>query len=94
MTPWAKVLPYALAILLLQLLGVVLLIQSAGAFPSLWGMALLAYTLGMRHAFDADPIAAIDNAVSTTPCGGSSKRSAIPPAWAFSLRWGTRASFS
>ena len=26
-----------------------------------WGTAALAYTLGMRHAFDADHIAAIDN---------------------------------
>ena len=26
-----------------------------------WGTAVLAYTLGMRHAFDADHIAAIDN---------------------------------
>ena len=26
-----------------------------------WGTALLAYTLGMRHAFDADHISAIDN---------------------------------
>ena len=26
-----------------------------------WGTAALAYTLGMRHAFDADHISAIDN---------------------------------
>ena len=26
-----------------------------------WGTAVLAYTLGMRHAFDADHISAIDN---------------------------------
>ena len=31
------------------------------AFPVLLGMALLAYTLGLRHAVDADHIAAIDN---------------------------------
>ena len=29
----------------------------------LLGMGLLAYTLGLRHAFDADHIAAIDNTV-------------------------------
>ncbi|HZQ02101.1 MAG TPA: HoxN/HupN/NixA family nickel/cobalt transporter [Reyranella sp.] len=29
--------------------------------PSLWGLALLAYGLGLRHAVDADHIAAIDN---------------------------------
>src|SRR5882724_5057909 len=31
--------------------------------PTLLGTALLAYTLGLRHAFDADHIAAIDNVV-------------------------------
>jgi high-affinity nickel-transport protein len=30
-------------------------------YPLLLGTALLAYTLGLRHAFDADHIAAIDN---------------------------------
>ncbi|MFK4724637.1 high-affinity nickel-transport protein [Bradyrhizobium niftali] len=31
------------------------------AYPALLGTALLAYFLGLRHAFDADHIAAIDN---------------------------------
>ena len=31
--------------------------------PALMGIALLAYVFGLRHAFDADHIAAIDNAV-------------------------------
>jgi high-affinity nickel-transport protein len=31
--------------------------------PTLLGMALLAYVFGLRHAFDADHIAAIDNVV-------------------------------
>jgi high-affinity nickel-transport protein len=31
--------------------------------PALLGMAFLAYTFGLRHAFDADHIAAIDNVV-------------------------------
>jgi len=31
--------------------------------PALLGIALLAYVFGLRHAFDADHIAAIDNAV-------------------------------
>ena len=30
-------------------------------FPVMLGMAALAYSLGLRHAFDADHIAAIDN---------------------------------
>lgn len=31
--------------------------------PALLGTALLGYTFGLRHAFDADHIAAIDNVV-------------------------------
>ena len=31
------------------------------AYPFMWGFAGLAYTFGLRHAFDADHIAAIDN---------------------------------
>ncbi len=34
-----------------------------GAFPALLGTAFLAYMFGLRHAFDADHIAAIDNVV-------------------------------
>ncbi|MGA8446636.1 MAG: HoxN/HupN/NixA family nickel/cobalt transporter, partial [Roseiarcus sp.] len=30
-------------------------------YPILLGTAMLAYTFGLRHAFDADHIAAIDN---------------------------------
>ena len=33
------------------------------AHPTLLGTALLAYVLGLRHAVDADHIAAIDNVV-------------------------------
>src|SRR3954447_18313406 len=36
-----------------------LLVGRAGAFPI--GVGLTAYTLGVRHAFDADHVAAIDN---------------------------------
>ncbi|HTH75013.1 MAG TPA: HoxN/HupN/NixA family nickel/cobalt transporter, partial [Trinickia sp.] len=32
-----------------------------GSVPSLMGMAVLAYSFGVRHAVDADHIAAIDN---------------------------------
>lgn len=59
----AAVLPYAIAITLLHAIGLGLLVVSAPTFPALWGMALIAYTLGMRHAFDIDHIAAIDNSV-------------------------------
>jgi nickel/cobalt transporter (NiCoT) family protein len=35
--------------------------SSSREFPMMLGMAALAYSLGLRHAFDADHIAAIDN---------------------------------
>jgi len=37
-------------------------ISCARQFPVILGIAALAYSLGLRHAFDADHIAAIDNA--------------------------------
>ena len=36
-------------------------ISSSSGFPLMLGMAALAYSLGLRHAFDADHIAANDN---------------------------------
>ncbi|KIL39197.1 hypothetical protein SD70_21705 [Gordoniibacillus kamchatkensis] len=54
---------YAAVVLLLHIVGLGLLIQVARTHPSLWGIGVLAYTLGLRHAFDVDHIAAIDNTV-------------------------------
>ncbi|MDD9266359.1 HoxN/HupN/NixA family nickel/cobalt transporter [Paenibacillus sp. GCM10023248] len=50
-------------ILLLHILGIFGLFTVAQSSPAFWGIGLLAYTLGMRHAFDVDHIAAIDNTV-------------------------------
>ena len=47
----------------LHLLGLLALLHAARAPPVLLSMGFLAYTLGLRHAFDADHIAAIDNTV-------------------------------
>lgn len=55
--------PYYLASLGLHLIGITLLFMAAAKHPSFWGLGLLAYSLGLRHAFDADHIAAIDNTV-------------------------------
>lgn len=49
------------AILAMYAAGVVLLVRFAPTHPGFLGAAALAYTLGLRHAFDADHIAAIDN---------------------------------
>ncbi|WP_443029665.1 HoxN/HupN/NixA family nickel/cobalt transporter [Sporolactobacillus sp. KGMB 08714] len=56
-------LPYMTGTLFLHLAGIVFLTLSAHQYPMLVGFAAVAYTLGLRHAFDADHIAAIDNTV-------------------------------
>ena len=67
---WLRVGGMALTIVGLNVVGWVLLAaavsghyQLSGAGTSIFGFGtgILAYTLGMRHAFDADHIAAIDN---------------------------------
>ena len=47
--------------LFLHLLGWGLFLYYARTNPALAGLGTLAYTFGLRHAFDADHIAAIDN---------------------------------
>jgi len=54
---------YGGTILGLHVLGILALLPAARLHPAFLGMGFLAYTLGLRHAFDADHIAAIDNAV-------------------------------
>jgi nickel/cobalt transporter (NiCoT) family protein len=49
------------AILVLHLGGWGLLLSIAPQYPALVGLGGLAYSFGLRHAFDADHIAAIDN---------------------------------
>src|SRR6184192_3137660 len=50
------------AVLLLHVLGWGLLIAYGIGHPAFLGLGGLAYTFGLRHAFDADHISAIDNA--------------------------------
>ncbi|HYW76982.1 MAG TPA: HoxN/HupN/NixA family nickel/cobalt transporter [Gammaproteobacteria bacterium] len=50
-----------LAVLALNLLGFLGLAALSGLGPPFWGIGILAYLLGARHAFDIDHIAAIDN---------------------------------
>jgi len=54
---------YGAAVLGLHLLGGVAVLAAARAQPALLGLGVLAYILGLRHAFDTDHIAAIDNTV-------------------------------
>jgi nickel/cobalt transporter (NiCoT) family protein len=49
------------AVALLHALGIGLLFHHGNAYPVLPGLGFAAYMLGLRHAFDADHIGAIDN---------------------------------
>lgn len=55
--------PYLLGVLALHLLALTLLVPSALHHPLVWGLGLTAYLFGVRHAWDADHIAVIDNTV-------------------------------
>lgn len=55
--------PYLAAVLSLHALALLLLIPAAVQTPLLWGVGLTAYLFGLRHAWDADHIAVIDNTV-------------------------------
>ncbi|WP_018912290.1 HoxN/HupN/NixA family nickel/cobalt transporter [Thiomonas sp. FB-6] len=54
---------YAAAVAALHLLGWGLCLAQAGAHPALTGLGVSAYLFGLRHAFDADHIAAVDDTV-------------------------------
>ncbi len=76
---WARVAGMAAVVILLNFVGWMLLTTAVGhhfhiSQTKLFGLGtgVLAYTLGMRHAFDADHIAAIDN--TTRKLVGEGKR--------------------
>lgn len=54
---------YFAVVIILHVVGFIGLYSVARNDIAFWSMGLLAYTLGLRHAFDADHIAAIDNTV-------------------------------
>src|SRR5438874_9463459 len=58
---WGRLGGFGAAILFLHVLGGGLLVVYARRYPFLVGLGVIAYTFGLRHAFDADHIAAIDN---------------------------------
>jgi nickel/cobalt transporter (NiCoT) family protein len=58
---WFRLSGFGGAVLLLHLVGWGLFLYYARHNPALAGLGSLAYTFGLRHAFDADHIAAIDN---------------------------------
>src|SRR5690242_18114878 len=58
---WLRLSGFGGAVLFLHLAGWGLFVYYARHNPALAGLGTLAYTFGLRHAFDADHIAAIDN---------------------------------
>lgn len=58
------------AIALLHIVGFGLLLSVAPRYPVLLGLGSVAYTFGLRHAFDADHISAIDNVTRKLLQGG------------------------
>src|SRR5881227_3965229 len=58
---WLRLSSFAGAVALLHILGWGLFAWYSASNPALAGLGVLAYTFGLRHAFDADHIAAIDN---------------------------------
>jgi high-affinity nickel-transport protein len=58
---WLRLSGFAAAVVFLHLAGWGLFLYFARTHPALAGLGSLAYAFGLRHAFDADHIAAIDN---------------------------------
>ena len=58
---WVRLSGFGAAVAALHLVGWGLFVYYSRANPALAGLGTLAYTFGLRHAFDADHIAAIDN---------------------------------
>jgi nickel/cobalt transporter (NiCoT) family protein len=58
---WLRLSGFGGVVALLHVLGWGLFLFFARSNPALAGLGTLAYTFGLRHAFDADHIAAIDN---------------------------------
>jgi nickel/cobalt transporter (NiCoT) family protein len=58
---WRRLAGFGGAVVALHVVGWGAILYFASAKPVLVGLGTLAYTFGLRHAFDADHIAAIDN---------------------------------
>ncbi len=104
---WGKAGAMAAVIIGLNVLGWLMLAAAVGGHYHItgkeifgFGTGILAYTLGMRHAFDADHIAAIDNTTRKLiqdgkrplSASGSSSPSGTPPSCSRSRCCSTSAS--
>jgi high-affinity nickel-transport protein len=68
---WQRLFGYYGVVLLLHLAGWGLYLAYAAHQPALVGLGLAAYAFGLRHAFDADHIAAVDDTVRLMLARGS-----------------------
>lgn len=78
---WFNWIGFGMNVALLHLIGIFCLLSST-ADPALLGLGFLAYTLGLRHAFDADHIVAIDNTIRKLV---QQKKNAVGVGFYFSL---------
>jgi high-affinity nickel-transport protein len=60
---WVRLVGLYGSVAALHIVGWGLYLHYAGAYPSLVGLGFVAYMFGLRHAFDADHIAAVDDTV-------------------------------
>ena len=60
---WLRLAGFYGAIALLHVAGWGLYLHFSGHYPALVGLGFVAYMFGLRHAFDADHIAAVDDTV-------------------------------
>lgn len=60
---WAQLIVYYSVIGALHLVGWGIYLYYAARYPAMIGLGLTAYLFGLRHAFDADHIAAVDDTV-------------------------------
>ena len=58
---WLRLSGFGAAVAALHVVGWGLFVYYSGRYPAMAGLGMLAYSFGLRHAFDADHIAAIDN---------------------------------
>jgi high-affinity nickel-transport protein len=58
---WVRLGGFGAAVAALHVTGWGLFVFYSSRYPALAGLGVLAYSFGLRHAFDADHIAAIDN---------------------------------
>ncbi len=58
---WLRLSGFGAAVAGLHVLGCGLFLYYSARYPAMGGLGLTAYLFGLRHAFDADHIAAIDN---------------------------------